>query len=76
MGLQFSISGQCNVSFEQVESATSRKATVDTRNVELYSIRAFTTKLRLWEGQLESEIMLTFLHYIRTSLRAVLHLFL
>ena len=37
MGLQFSISGRCNVSFKQVESAASRKAAVDTRNVELYT---------------------------------------
>ena len=37
MGLQFSISGRCNVSFEQVESAALRKAAADTRNVELYT---------------------------------------
>ena len=60
MGLQFSISGRCNVSFEEVESAASRKAAVDIRKVKLYTyiyysyIRAFTTKLQLWEGQLES----------------------
>ena len=36
-GWQFSISGRCNISFEQAESATLRKSPVDTRNVELYT---------------------------------------
>ena len=51
MGLQFSIFGRCNVSFEQVESAASRKAAVDTQNVEFYT--RIHNKLRLWDGQLE-----------------------
>ena len=37
MGLQCSISGRCNVSLEQDESAASKKAPADTRNVELYT---------------------------------------
>ena len=66
MGLQFSISGQCNVTFEQVESAASRKAAVDTRNVELYM--HIHNKTMTVEGQLKSGNYATFLYYKRTSL--------
>ena len=35
IGLQFSISGGCKIAFKQLDSAASRKAPVDTQNVEL-----------------------------------------
>ena len=75
MGLQFSVSGRCNVSFEQAESAASRKAAVDTQNVELYA-RIHNKTTTVGRSVKKVEIMLTFLHYKRTSLRVVLHLFL
>ena len=43
-------SSQCNISFEQLEFAASKKASVNTQSY----IPTFTTKLHLWESWLES----------------------
>ena len=73
MGLQCSISDRCNVSFEQVESAASKKPPVDARNVELYTrIHNKTTTV----GRSVGKWKLCLLSYITRKQRAVLHLFL
>ena len=73
MSLQCSISGRCNLSFEQVKSAASKKAAADTQNVELYTrIHNKTTTV----GRSVGKWKLCLLSYITRKRRAVLHLFL